>query len=188
MSLVNNPFVLIATVSLTIQIVVLFLLIYGYTLKRRMIFRRHGFVMATALILHLAFVFGIMIPSFVLAIIPEYVVTRLYSMTSIVSLIHVPLGVLAFFVWCLAGCRLALWRHRGLFCKKKGYALDNNSLAFGIVDRNSIIHYSELGFSDELKVDYFRRLARPVIFSNPIEGYLVYCNLFWTAKPHSKSC
>ena len=119
MSLVNNPFVLIATVSLTIQIVVLFLLIYGYTLKRRMIFRRHGFVMATALILHLAFVFGIMIPSFVLAIIPEYVVTRLYSMTSIVSLIHVPLGVLAFLfgVWLVAA-----WRFgdiEGCFARKK---------------------------------------------------------------------
>ncbi len=107
MSLFNNPFAIVATASLTVQIIVLFLLIYGYTLKRRMVFRRHGFVMATALFLHLAFVFGIMIPSFALAILPQYVFAHTSGITSVVILIHVPLGVLALSlgVWLVASWR-----------------------------------------------------------------------------------
>lgn len=119
MTLLSNPYVLIATASLAIQLVVLFLIIYGYTLKRRMVFRCHGFVMATALFLHLAFVFGIMIPSFVLAILPHYVIAHVYEATSVVTLIHVPLGALAVSlgVWLVAS-----WRFRdaeGCFARKR---------------------------------------------------------------------
>ena len=136
MPLLNNPYALVATTSLAIQIIVLFLLTYGYMLKRRGVFQRHGFVMATALFVHLAFVFGIMIPSFVVAIFPEYVAVHVYDLTSIVSLIHVPLGALALSlgVWLVAS-----WRFhdvKGCFKKKRimltTMAIWLVSLSFGI--------------------------------------------------------
>ena len=74
MSLLNNPYALIATASLSIQIVVLFLLLYGYLLKRQLRFRQHGIAMFAAVVLHLAMVFAIMIPSFVLSIFPDFIV------------------------------------------------------------------------------------------------------------------
>ena len=120
MSLLNNPFALIATTSLTIQVIVLLLLLYGYLLKRRLKFRQHGTTMAIAVVLHLIMVFAIMIPSFVFAVIPEYVVRNPLELTSIVGLVHGTAGTLAISlgVWLVTS-----WRFRkdfkGCFNKKK---------------------------------------------------------------------
>lgn len=54
MALLNDPYALVATASLAIQVIVLFLLLNGYMLKRRGVFRRHGFIMTLAVFLHLA--------------------------------------------------------------------------------------------------------------------------------------
>ncbi len=56
MSLLNNPFLLFATLSLTIQAIVLFLLLYGYWLRRKTKFVQHARVMTAALILHLTMI------------------------------------------------------------------------------------------------------------------------------------
>ena len=62
-----------------------------------------------------------MIPSFVLAVFPEFVVVHVYEITSIVSLIHVPFGALALSlgVWLVAS-----WRFhdvKSCFKKKKSW-------------------------------------------------------------------
>jgi hypothetical protein len=70
-------------------------------------------------VLHLIVIFAIMIPSLVLALIPEYIVRHSYGMVSIITLIHVPLGitVVSFGVWFVIS-----WRCQGLkgcFNRKK---------------------------------------------------------------------
>ncbi len=104
MAFLNNSVGLIITANLVIQIVVLFLLTYGYVLKRKLRFRHHGIVMSTALILHLIMVVFIMIPSFVFAVIPEYIVPTPLTATSVVALIHGILGSVALLLgtWIVA--------------------------------------------------------------------------------------
>ncbi len=119
MSLLNNPFLLFATVSLTIQAIVLFLLLYGYWLRSKAKFPQHARAMTAALILHLSMIFAFMVPTLVLAIIPVFVLPHLSDLTSIITLIHVPLGVVAVSL----GLWLVLsWRRTGLekcFTRKK---------------------------------------------------------------------
>ena len=138
MALLNDPFALIATTSLAIQVIVLFLLLYGYLLKRRLEFRRHGITMTAAVILHLVIIFVIMIPSFVLAVVPNYILPKPLEIVSIVGLIHGIAGVLAasLGVW-----RVASWRlhkdFKGCFNKKR-YMLSTmiiwlTALSLGII-------------------------------------------------------
>ena len=110
MSLFNNPFAQVATASLAIQIIVLFLLLYGFRLKRKKMFLQHARVMTSALVLHLAMIFAIMTPAFVLAIVPEFVVLHVSGIISIVALIHVPLGIAAVSlgIWLVFS-----WRFKG---------------------------------------------------------------------------
>jgi hypothetical protein len=137
MSLLNNPIALTITTSLIIQIIVLFLLIYGYFLKRKLKFRQHGITMATAFILHLSLVFYVMIPSFVLAVVPEYIVPAPLALTSVVGLIH---GILGTITLSLGVYLVGLWRFskniQGCINRKK-YMLKTltiwvTTLVFGI--------------------------------------------------------
>lgn len=113
-------FTLVGLSSLILQLVVLALLLYGYLLKRKLRFRRHGLIMATAALLHLGFVLGIMIPSFVLAIIPDYIIAAPLMLVSIVGLIH---GVTGTVTIVLAVWLVFAWRFRkdfsGCFSRKK---------------------------------------------------------------------
>ncbi len=108
------------TASLAVQIVVLFLLAYGFMLIRKFRYRQHGFVMAAAVFLHTVMIFSIMIPSFVLAVIPEYIVPSPIELTSIVGLIHAILGSTAV---ALGAVLVAAWRFKkdftGCFARKK---------------------------------------------------------------------
>ena len=137
MALLNNPFVLIATTDLTIQIVVLFLLLYGYLLNRQRRFWQHGITMFVAVVLHLAMLFAIMIPSFVLAIVPDFIVPNVYGIISVVTLVMTIAGTLAVSlgVWLVAS-----WRFQGLKgCQNKKRIMLTTmamwliSLSFGIV-------------------------------------------------------
>ena len=116
---VNTVFVVV-TASLAIQLVVLGLLVYGYILKRRLKFRRHGFVMATAVFLHLAAILYLMLRSFILAILPNFILPNPLSVTSLLSILHEFLGApaIALGLWFVVG-----WRFRknfaGCFGKKK---------------------------------------------------------------------
>lgn len=73
----------------------MFLLLYGYWLNSKQMFSRHGIVMTVAVVLQLIMIFAIMTPAFILAIVPQYVVPNVSGITSIIALIHVPLGILA---------------------------------------------------------------------------------------------
>lgn len=107
----DNPFLLFATASLLIQVMVLFLLLYGYWQIRKSKLSRHGYIMTMAVFLHLTMIFTIMIPAFALAVLPDFVILHFSGVTSIVSLIHVPLGVISVSI----GLWLVLsWRLRGL--------------------------------------------------------------------------
>ena len=95
MSLLTNPFALGATISLAIQFIILFLLIRGYYLKKQLKFRQHGLSMAAAVFLHLAVIFSLMVPAFVGAIVPRFVIPKVSGLVSVVSLVHVAAGVTA---------------------------------------------------------------------------------------------
>lgn len=91
----DDPYVLGAFVSLVIQIVVLGLLLYGYAVKRQLKFRQHGIIMAIAVFLHLSTILVIMIPSFVLAVVPYYIIPFPAEAISITGLIHGIAGIIA---------------------------------------------------------------------------------------------
>lgn len=115
----GTTFVLV-TASLIVQIAVLSLLIYGYLLYRNSKFRQHGTFMAIAVITQIFAVFIIMVPSFVLAVFPFYIIPHTLELTSIVSLLHEVTGGLAF---ALGAWFVASWRFRrdfkGCFNKRK---------------------------------------------------------------------
>jgi len=73
----------------------MFLLLYGYWLKRNVDFLAHAKVMTAALILHLSMIFTVMVPSLILALVPVFVVPHTLVLTSLVTLVHAPLGAVA---------------------------------------------------------------------------------------------
>lgn len=104
MSVFADPFTLAATASLVTQVVVLILLLFAYSLRRRSKFRQHGTVMSASLILHLITIFAIMTPSFALAVVPDYIVPQPFEVTSLVGLFHGVAGIIAAVlgVWLVA--------------------------------------------------------------------------------------
>lgn len=88
-------YTLIATASLIVQIVVFVLLVVGFYYKRRQKFRWHGIVMASAVVLHLVTIFAVMIPSFVLAIVPEFIIPEPLMLVSMAGLFHGVFGIAA---------------------------------------------------------------------------------------------
>jgi hypothetical protein len=76
--------------------------------------------MATAVFVHLTAVFAIMVPSFVLAVFPFYIVPRTFELVSMVSIFHEVTGglALALGIWFVAS-----WRFhkdfKGCFNKRK---------------------------------------------------------------------
>jgi hypothetical protein len=115
-----NAVFAIVTLSLAIQIAVLALLIYGYVMFRRLNFRKHGVIMALAVALHMVMVFALMVPSFVLAVLPFFIEVNPFQLTSLVSIFHEITGAIALGlgVWFVAS-----WRFRknfsGCFNKRK---------------------------------------------------------------------
>jgi uncharacterized membrane protein YozB (DUF420 family) len=112
-------YTLVATSSLIIQIAVLTLLVRGYFLKRKLKFRQHGKTMAAAVFLHLAMIFGIMIPSFVV-ITTEYIVPSPTVLISIATLVHALAGSIAA---ALGVGLVTAWRFKkdfaGCFARKR---------------------------------------------------------------------
>jgi uncharacterized membrane protein YozB (DUF420 family) len=88
-------YTLIATLTLTLEIAVFVLLIVGFYYKRKLKFRLHGTVMASAVALHLITILGVMIPSFVLAVVPDYIIPEPLLLVSLVGLIHGIFGIIA---------------------------------------------------------------------------------------------
>jgi hypothetical protein len=129
--------VLTITANLAIQITVLLMLSYGYLMKRKLKFRQHGLVMGSALIIHLIMIFFVMIPSFVYAVLPEYILVAPLELASIIGLIH---GILGSTAAVLGVGLVASWRFQksveGCFKRKKfmlpTIALWTSSLILGI--------------------------------------------------------
>jgi uncharacterized membrane protein YozB (DUF420 family) len=98
-------YLLIATLSLVIQLVVLVLLITAYMFKRQKNYRQHGLLMFLAVILHAVIVFLIMVPSFNAIVFTE---TGLSLIIIALSVIHGILGIvaLALGIWIVAAWRL----------------------------------------------------------------------------------
>jgi uncharacterized membrane protein YozB (DUF420 family) len=98
---------LVASSSLAVQIVVLVLLMGGYWLKRMKRFRQHGITMLTAIILHLITVLAVMLPSFVLGVIPLIFADASFAI-AIIAFLHGITGIIAgaFGVWIVTSWRL----------------------------------------------------------------------------------
>ncbi len=109
---------IIATVSLSIQIAVLFLLIAGYTLRRMKKFRQHGITMTSALALHLTMIFTWMIWSLWAFLSSSS--TNLADILTVITLAHASMGVAA---GLLAVWLVSSWRFRAnmqmCFAKKR---------------------------------------------------------------------
>lgn len=98
-------YVLMATLSFIIQLVVLGMLIISFVFKRQKKFFEHGYLMLTSVILHLAMVFIIMIPSFNSVIFIESGVPLIITLLNVV---HGIPGVVAIVMslWLLTSWRL----------------------------------------------------------------------------------
>jgi uncharacterized membrane protein YozB (DUF420 family) len=89
MSFLQDPIAVAALTSFIIQIIVLFLLVTGYSLKRKSKFRSHGLVMATAVVLHLITILAVMIPNF-----PIFFSANIPLIDTIIGITHGILGSL----------------------------------------------------------------------------------------------
>jgi uncharacterized membrane protein YozB (DUF420 family) len=98
---------LVATISLSIQIVVLILLIGGYSLKRMKKFRQHGITMFTAVVLHTIVILAWMIPSFSNFFSSPSSI-NLADMLTVTILVHALMGITAALlgIWLVASWRL----------------------------------------------------------------------------------
>ncbi len=98
-------YLLVATSSLILQLVVLGLLFLGYNFKRQKKYRQHGFSMFSAVFIHLITIIVIMIPSFSAIVFFE---TGIPTYISALSIVHGVLGLLAFLLglWIVASWRL----------------------------------------------------------------------------------
>jgi hypothetical protein len=107
----------VATVSLELQIAIFALLWLGFELKRRAMFRLHGFVMLAALAVHLAIIFAIMVPAFVEALIP-ITIKNPTSLIGLLSPLHAATGSVAaaLGVWVICAWR---FRRSTQYCAPK---------------------------------------------------------------------
>ena len=110
---------IIATVSLGVQIAVLFLLIGGFSLKRMKKFRQHGITMLSAVVLHAILVLAWMIPSFN-GFFGDSGSINFADPIAITVLVHAFAGIVALVlgVWLVGSWRLKA-DMRTCFAKKK---------------------------------------------------------------------
>jgi len=104
--MVTESVLLVSTLSLIVELVVLGLLTFGYTLKRKKKFRQHGITMTTALVLHLVTIFSWMIWSFTSFLGAGSV--DYGNLLVLVVLAHVTFGIIAasLGVWLVASWHL----------------------------------------------------------------------------------
>jgi hypothetical protein len=124
----DNVF-LVSTLSLIFQIVVFVLLLEGYLLKKQRRFRLHRVFMLLSVALHLVVILALMVPSFVLGVIP-LITTHFFDANTILAPIHAATGTAAVVlgVWIVAGWRL---RQSIEFCVPKKVDANNS---WGLVD------------------------------------------------------
>ncbi len=76
--------------------------------------------MASATILHLVLIFGIMVPSFIYAVLPDYIIASPFTLTSIVGLLHGITGIVttALALWLVGAWRFKI-NFQSCFSRKK---------------------------------------------------------------------
>jgi hypothetical protein len=138
-------YLFVATASLILQIAVLAFLTIGYEYKRKFKFRQHGITMLTAFLLHLAAILTIMIPSFVLALVP-ITIQKPGGVTSILSSAHAIAGSIAII---LAGWIVGSWRLRpsNQYCAPKKKAMRKTLLIWLLTLAIGIMLYFDLNWA-----------------------------------------
>ncbi len=128
-------YLLVATISLAMQLVVLVLLVTAYELNRQKKFRQHGILMFTSVILHIITVLIIMVPSFSVI---AFTTTGLSSIIILLTVIHAVFGLstLALGVWIAFSWR---FRRSLQYCAPKKrvmratFTLWAISIVFGVI-------------------------------------------------------
>jgi uncharacterized membrane protein len=112
-----NYYLFVATVSLALELAVLAFIIVGFGLKQHMSFRKHGFTMLTALVVHLISIGAVMVPSFIISLVPK-ILEKPTSLIGLFSAFHAALGTLTAIlaIWIVCGWRL---RQSTKFCAPK---------------------------------------------------------------------
>jgi hypothetical protein len=117
----TNYFLFIATISLVLQLSILTLLLASFVLNRKKKFRIHGLLMLFAVVFHIGLILTIMVPSFVIALIPM-VLAAPTGTISILSTVHAAAGTFtaAIGVWIVTSWRL---RQSLQYCAPKKKAM-----------------------------------------------------------------
>jgi len=110
-------YLLVSSLTLFLQVGVFLLVISGFLLRKQKLFRAHGLAMFAGVILHLVSVIVIMVPSFVVGLVP-FIAEKPSNVISIVSFPHAIVGSVAAIlgVWIVFSWRL---RHGLQFCAPK---------------------------------------------------------------------
>ena len=128
---------LIATLTLLSQIGVFVLLYASFQLKKMGRYREKGILMTAGVILHLIVIFVIMVPSFLIGLVPQIVKPPIVINTFLVP-VHVVTGTIAA---ALGAWIVATWRFRKSleFCAPKE-ALDAYNIVHLVGFTNTRIH------------------------------------------------
>ena len=112
-----NYYLFVATISLAFELVVLALIIVGFGLKRRMSFRKHGFAMLAALVVHLVNIGAVMAPSLIISLVP-IILGKPTGLIGLFSPFHVAVGTATVIlgIWIVGSWRL---RQSTKFCAPK---------------------------------------------------------------------
>ena len=112
-----NFYLFLGTVSLAFQLAILALLIVGFGFKQHLRFRMHGLTMLMAFAIHLIIIGVVMLPSFVVGLIPKI----LEKPTSLISLSSIFMAVSGTATVILAIWIIGTWRLRQStkFCAPK---------------------------------------------------------------------
>ena len=140
-----NFYLFLGTVSLAFQLVILALLITGFGFKRHLRFRTHGFTMLTALGIHIITIGVVMLPSFVIGLVPK-ISEKPTSLVALSSILMAATGtatvILA--IWIVGGWRL---RQSTKFCAPKKKLMRTTLILWLVSLSLGIILYFALNWS-----------------------------------------
>jgi hypothetical protein len=120
------------------QIIVLVLIIYAYSLKRKLKFTQHGVAMGVAVVVHAFSIFLVMLPSFAIVVSPNFVLPEPRHFVFAAGVFHGLFGAVAFVlgVWLVAAWLLRR-DVQGCFSRKKSmivaFTFWMTAIIFGVI-------------------------------------------------------
>ncbi|MEM2911777.1 MAG: hypothetical protein QW146_04655 [Candidatus Bathyarchaeia archaeon] len=96
---------ILALSSLVLQSLVFVLIIFSMALKARRKLRLHGITMFAAVVLHTVTLLGVMVPSFLIGLIP-YISENPLNPISLISMVH---GITGLIAWLLGLWIISTW-------------------------------------------------------------------------------